>query len=140
MAELLRNGSTGPAVETLQNDLTKLGYVHGATDGIFGPNTEAVVKQLQGEHGLTVDGVVGDATRAAMAQQSQDEQLLKEGASNDAVKAVQAILAKSGFDVGTVDGIFGPKLVAAVKVLQEKHGLTVDGIVGPKTWRALKSL
>ncbi len=140
MADVLRNGSTGPQVETLQNDLAKLGYAHGSADGIFGPSTEAVVRQLQQEHGLTVDGIVGDATRGAMAQQSADEQLLKEGASNDAVKVVQGVLAKSGFDVGPVDGIFGPKLVAAVKVLQDKHGLTADGIVGPRTWRALKSL
>ncbi|MEO6413541.1 MAG: peptidoglycan-binding domain-containing protein [Pedococcus sp.] len=45
-----------------------------------------------------------------------------------------------GWPLGPVDGIFGPKLVAAVKVLQDKHGLTADGIIGPKTWRALKSL
>lgn len=66
MAEALRNGSTGPAVETLQNDLTKLGYVHGATDGIFGPNTETVVNQLQGERGLAVDGIVGPKTWRAL--------------------------------------------------------------------------
>lgn len=140
MASVLKSGSTGPEVETLQADLTKLGYQHGKPDGIFGPKTEVVVKQVQQENGIAVDGIVGDATRAAIAQQSTDEQLLKDGAKNDAVKQVQEILAKSGFDVGTVDGIFGPKLVAAVKVLQEKHGLAADGIVGPKTWRALKSL
>lgn len=139
MAEVLKNGSTGPEVEA-QKDLTTLGYQQGAPDGIFGPKTEAVVKQLQQENGITVDGMVGDATRSAIAQQSTDEQLLKEGAKNDAVKAAQTILGGNGFDVGTIDGIFGPKLVAAVKVLQEKHGLTADGIIGPKTWRALKSL
>jgi peptidoglycan hydrolase-like protein with peptidoglycan-binding domain len=140
MAGVLRSGSTGPEVESLQNDLGKLGYVYGRTDGIFGAKMEAVVRQLQLENGLTVDGVVGDATRAAMSQQGVDEQLLKEGGSNDAVKVAQGILAEHGFDVGTVDGIFGPQLLAAVKMLQDKHGLTADGIIGPQTWRALKGL
>lgn len=140
MADLLKSGDKGPEVKTLQEDLTKLGYQHGEPDGIFGPRTEAVVRMAQKENGVAVDGIVGPETRAALAQQSQDEQLLKSGAKNDAVRQVQQILADNKFDVGPVDGIFGPKLEAAVKVLQDKHGLAVDGIVGPKTWRALKSL
>ncbi|MEW5741635.1 MAG: D-alanyl-D-alanine carboxypeptidase family protein [Myxococcota bacterium] len=36
-----------------------------------------------------------------------------------------------------VDGIFGPKTLAAVKRFQQQRGLAVDGIVGPKTWGAL---
>ena len=60
--------------------------------------------------------------------------------TNDAVKSAQVILAGNGFDVGPADGIFGPKLVAALKVPQENHGLSVDGVVDPKTGQALKSL
>ncbi|MEW6434392.1 MAG: D-alanyl-D-alanine carboxypeptidase family protein [Myxococcota bacterium] len=36
-----------------------------------------------------------------------------------------------------VDGIFGPKTLAAVKDYQRRHGLVVDGIVGPRTWGSL---
>jgi muramidase (phage lysozyme) len=37
----------------------------------------------------------------------------------------------------TVDGKFGFKTEAAVKLFQSKWGLEVDGIVGPKTWAEL---
>jgi lysozyme family protein len=56
----LRVGARGPLVVELQR---MLGV---ATDGIFGPATEAAVRAVQGRHGLTVDGVVGPATWAAI--------------------------------------------------------------------------
>jgi len=39
----------------------------------------------------------------------------------------------------TVDGVYGPKTVAAVKIFQAKHGLVHDGVVGPKTVAALRA-
>lgn len=47
------------------------------------------------------------------------------------VKALQAAL-----HVG-VDGVFGPRTLAAVKRFQAEHHLPVDGVVGPKMWEAL---
>jgi len=41
------------------------------------------------------------------------------------------------YDVGPVDGVFGPKTEAAVKAFQTDQGLVVDGIVGRNTWKAL---
>ena len=38
-----------------------------------------------------------------------------------------------------VDGIFGPKTLAAVRAFQKSHGLKVDGLVGPKTTAALRT-
>jgi len=38
-----------------------------------------------------------------------------------------------------VDGIFGPKTLAAVKAFQRSHGLKVDGLVGPHTTAALRA-
>ena len=37
-------------------------------DGVFGPKTEAAVKDIQQDAGLTVDGVVGPQTWAALPQ------------------------------------------------------------------------
>ncbi len=49
------------------------------------------------------------------------------------IKEVQTRLKKWGYYTGAVDGINGPKTIAAVKKFQKKYGLTQDGIVGPLT-------
>ena len=46
---------------------------------------------------------------------------------------VQKKLKKWGYYTGAVDGINGPKTIAAVKKFQRKYGLAADGIVGPLT-------
>jgi len=47
---------------------------------------------------------------------------------------VKQVQAKIGV---VVDGDFGAKTEAAVRVFQQSHGLVPDGIVGPATWAAL---
>jgi peptidoglycan hydrolase-like protein with peptidoglycan-binding domain len=63
---LLRNGSTGSEVRYLQEALKKLGYDPGPIDGIFGSQTEKVVRSFQANKGLVVDGIVGNNTWAAL--------------------------------------------------------------------------
>lgn len=48
-------------------------------------------------------------------------------------REVQRVLKKWGYYTGNVDGINGPRTIAAVKRFQKKYGLTQDGIVGPLT-------
>ena len=52
-------------------------------------------------------------------------------------RTMQTNLKRWGYYKGTVDGIFGSKTKAAVKLFQKKNGLVVDGIVGKKTLAAL---
>jgi len=67
---LLFRGSEGPQVAQLQRQL-KYGYNayagHLVIDGVYGPQTEAAVREFQRRTpGLKVDGIVGPATAAAM--------------------------------------------------------------------------
>ena len=63
----LQAGSLGPVVAMLQAVLkTGFGYT-GAIDGIFGPATEAVLRQYQTDSALPVTGVLDEQTWMAPA-------------------------------------------------------------------------
>lgn len=57
----LKSGSEGRQVRILQHTLGI------ATDGVYGPQTQAAVKAFQSREGLAADGVVGKQTSAALA-------------------------------------------------------------------------
>ncbi len=56
---MLREGSRGVYVFTLQDALAAAGFPTGGLDGIFGPNQRRAVMNYQKSRGLTEDGVVG---------------------------------------------------------------------------------
>jgi len=64
--------------------------------------------------------------------------MLRSGNSGDETSNLQRLLKLKGFDPGGIDGVFGPRTEAALKVLQEAAGLDVDGIFGPKSEAALQ--
>jgi murein L,D-transpeptidase YcbB/YkuD len=64
--EMLRSGSGGDAVESLQKKLLAKGFNPGAIDGAFGPNTEDALKRFQEREGLDADGIAGPQTLTAL--------------------------------------------------------------------------
>lgn len=144
---LIRYGSRGQPVADIQQKLKQMGYDIGSVDGIFGQKTLAAVKAFQKAQGLPVDGIVGPNTWQALFGGPQPPPspkpypgyLISYGSQGSYVADIQQRLKQMGYNVGSVDGIFGQKTMAAVKAFQKAQGLAVDGIVGAKTWDALFS-
>ena len=154
---VLRRGSSGTSVRTLQQTLNEISKVIsqiptvGAVDGIFGAATEAAVRKFQQLWGLTVDGLVGPATWRAIMVEYADEQashppypgqVIEPGMTNNNVKTLQNLINKVAAtdpDIPFViaDGIFGMGTQNAVRTFQQQYGLLVDGRVGPSTWQAM---
>ena len=59
---LLRIGSSGAAVKSMQKRLAALGYLSGSADGVFGPATYLALKAFQARNGLIPDGIAGPNT------------------------------------------------------------------------------
>ena len=72
-----------------------------------------------------------------MQNNNEVQALSKYGSQGEEVRQIQTKLKRWGYYNGSVDGIFGSKTLAAVKLFQKKNGLTVDGIAGPKTLAAM---
>lgn len=53
------------------------------------------------------------------------------------VVLLQQKLNAAGYNVGAIDGEFGPKTRTEVMAFQRANGLTADGIVGQQTWQAM---
>ena len=60
---VLRTGSRGDDVKTLQSRLHDLGYYTDEIDGQFGAGTKAAVIDFQRANGLEADGMVGSETK-----------------------------------------------------------------------------
>lgn len=95
----------------------------------------AFIKEVQAACGARVDGIAGPETIGKTVTLSATK-----NRRHKAVEPVQKYLAALGYtQVGTADGIAGPKFTAAVKEYQRVNRCWVDGEItaANKTWRCL---
>jgi peptidoglycan hydrolase-like protein with peptidoglycan-binding domain len=136
---VLRKGSKGESVKLLQEILNNSFYYSLKVDGDFGSSTEAAVKDLQKQRGLTVDGIVGPKTWDVLSRRPETLPILRRGSKGFDVKFLQERLGMFGYSIA-MDGDFGATTEAAVKRFQQENRLTADGVVGLKTWTVLNQV
>lgn len=56
------------------------------------------------------------------------------------VKLIQSRLRGLGYAVGPIDGVIGPKTMAAIEQFQMKHGLPATGLLDPATKASIEGL
>jgi N-acetylmuramoyl-L-alanine amidase len=144
---LIRPGQRSNAVRDIQRRLIALDYqvASGELDGRFGDSTVVAIRAFQERRGLVVDGLVGDETWRELVEASWqlgDRTLYLRAPSlrGDDVRTLQERLGELGFDVGRIDGIFGPRTARALREFQTNYGIPADAIVGRSTLRALAGL
>jgi N-acetylmuramoyl-L-alanine amidase len=104
----------GDDVAALQERLVVLGLLAGPVDGVFGPKTDAALRELQRSLGIAVDGICGPITLRAMEALARAV-----GGGDPWALRQQAEVAGSGMS-----------LAGKVVVLDPAHGGIDRGVVG----------
>jgi N-acetylmuramoyl-L-alanine amidase len=135
---LYRVGDEGAAVRDIQDRLDALGYSPDPDPrSVFSEGTREAVRGFQKARGLDVDGIVGPDTWRYLYEAGYrlgDRMLFlrRPMMRGEDVSELQSRLSSLGFDVGKIDGIFGPMTEQAVLDFQHNRNLAEDGKAGPE--------
>lgn len=131
-AEVLKSGSSGTQVRTVQTKLKNWGYYTGSVDGIYGPKTVAAVKYFQRVNGLTQDGIVGAKTAAAMGITLSSGGSSSSGSSGGYSSGDSYLLAKCIYAEARGEPYTGQVAVGAVilnRVRSSKFPNSISGVI-----------
>lgn len=142
----------------IQRALKNEGHYDGKIDGIAGPKTRQAVRAFQQAEQVMVSGNVdaqtasllgvdirtnttNDIQRVSGSQAPATERTPGTSARFDgdrSVRQVQQKLQDEGYyDDGTVDGLMGPKTMAALQAYQRENGLKATGKIDNETKKKL---
>lgn len=129
-ALVLKQGSRGEEVKTMQRKLKNWGYYKGSVDGIFGAKTKEAVKYFQRKNKLTADGIVGAKTLAALGMQGGSS-----SSSNSFSESDVYLLARLIYGEARGESYVGQVAVGAVVMNRIKSASfpnTMSGVIYQK--------
>jgi putative chitinase len=109
----LQQGSSGPDVKALQQQLKDLGFDPNGVDGNFGPGTRAAVIAFQQSKGLQADGIAGPATLAA---------LQPDGSAGDSTTPTPVLTG--AFNLAGITGKVPADVIAQIPDTAAEFGIT----------------
>lgn len=131
-AAVVKYGSSGQTVRTIQQKLKNWGYYTGSIDGIYGSQTRSAVRYFQQRNGLTVDGVVGAKTAAAMGISLKSTSSSSTSGASGYSSSDVYLLAKLVYAEARGEPYTGQVAVAAVVLNRVKHSSfpnTISGVI-----------
>lgn len=130
-AAVLKQGSKGSEVTTMQRKLKNWGYYFGSVDGIFGAKTSEAVKYFQRKNGLSVDGIVGNQTKKALGMRLDSQS----GSTSLYSDSDVALLARLIYGEARGESYQGQVAVGAVvlnRVKSSSFPNTISGVIYQK--------
>lgn len=161
-ARVLKYGSRGSDVSSLQSALKNLGHYSSSIDGIYGPGTRSGVMNFQRDQGIGVDGSFGPnsyshlknalsgnttpskPTKPAPEQKPNNNsglltynRVLKYGSRGSDVSSLQSALKKLNYYSSSIDGVYGSGTKNAIISFQRAARISIDGYAGPNTIKTI---
>ena len=140
---ILRVGSRGSQVTTLQRNLKQLNYFYGNPTGFYDKSTQDAVFRFQQSYGLPMTGNVDPRTSQAIFQVlrsrggGSDFEPIYPGDNNQRVEKLQKRLLELGLLKANPTGYFGPFTREGLLAFQKYRGLSETGFVDEQTWEKL---
>lgn len=134
-AAVLKEGSRGSDVKTVQDKLRRWGYYTGSVDGIYGPKTKEAVKYFQRKNGLTADGIVGKKTFEALGMTEQANAGGSQSSGNGYTNSDTYLLARCIYGEARGESYTGQVAVGAVvlnRVRSSDFPNTISGVIYQK--------
>ena len=152
---ILKKGSSGRYVRSLQEALIELGFLTGTADGNFGDATEKAVIAFQTKNNYPNTGLM-DANIQAFLYSGRPKNSKGEAAAIKTISPVpgatmkanctgalvgelQQMLKNLGYYTDAITNKYDTNTQKAVKAFQKKNGLKADGIAGAETRNLLES-
>lgn len=134
-AAVLKEGSRGSDVKTVQDKLRRWGYYTGSVDGIYGPKTKEAVKYFQRKNGLTADGIVGKKTFETLGMMEQANTGGSQSSGNGYTNSDTYLLARCIYGEARGESYTGQVAVGAVvlnRVRSSDFPNTISGVIYQK--------
>jgi peptidoglycan hydrolase-like protein with peptidoglycan-binding domain len=137
-------------VAEIQKELARRGFYEGSADGVYGPKTDAAIRDFEQVAGLKPSGEPNETLLRAIAQSSVRARAPTESRPNDPiaellapskqVKAVQRVLAAFGYGQINPSGVLDPETQSAIQSFERERKLPITGQVSDRLRRELMVL
>ena len=146
----------GEIIIDIQRELARRGYYDGATDGLYGPKTDAAIRDFEHASGLkpsaqpneallqaiirspskTTKGVTGSTPGLGPSAPGND-QMIEPAVASPRVIALQRALAEFGYGQIKSSGIVDADTQRAIERFEREHKLPVTGQFSDRVVREL---
>ena len=137
-------------VADIQRELTRRGYYDGHPDGVYGPKTDAAIREFEQAAGLRPSQEPSDALLAEIARapekpkpsaaQKRPDPIASLLATDPLITAVQRALSSYGYGQIKPTGVYDPETRAAIERFERERRMPVTGRVSDRLARELSAL
>jgi peptidoglycan hydrolase-like protein with peptidoglycan-binding domain len=151
--------SPGEIINDIQRELARRGYYDGVIDGLYGPKTDAAIRDFEQAAGLKpstepneallqamvrspaklVKGTTG-ATPAVRPTPVRGDSVIEHTAASKRVIALQRALAEYGYGQIKPSGIVDPDTQAAIEKFERERKLPITGQASDRVVRELAAM
>ena len=137
-------------IAEIQRELAKRGFYDGAADGVYGPKTDAAIRDFEQAAGLKPSADPNETLLAAIVRSTVKAKTAAPSARPDPIAellapsrritAVQRALSDYGYGQIKPTGIYGPETRIAIERFERDRKLPVTGQISDRLTRELAAM